>query len=367
MADEAGDKTHAPTAKRLDDARRKGEVAVAAEMRHAVMLGAIWLGSTLLATGLFGLARFSAGLWSHAGSTRIEAGSGQAFTAWLLERVLDLLGPLLLLYFVAAVAIGVAQGRPSFAAARLNLKWSRLNPAAGAKRLFGRQGLVEFGKTLLKCGGVALLCWWSLRPLLDGIGSTVGIAPAVLAALLGRISLDLLHKVLLLVALIAAADFIYQHRSFLSRMRMSLQELKDEHRESDGDPAVKARQRRIGAERARRRMMTAVPTAAVVVTNPTHYAVALKYEHGAMSAPTVVAKGTDQVALRIREMAAEHNIPVLESPPLARALHASADLDRPIPIEHYAAVAEIISFVLRLAKARREGEALPRWQPGTMQ
>jgi len=367
MADEAGDKTHAPTAKRLDDARRKGEVAAAAEMRHAVMLGAIWLGSTILATSLLELGSFSAAMWRHAGSMRVETGSGQAFTAWLLGDLLDRLGPVLLLFFLAAIAIGVAQGRPSFSPARLALKWSRLNPFSGAKRLFGRQGLVEFGKTLLKCGGVALLCWWSLQPLLGGIGSTVGLAPASLAGLLGRISLDLLQRVLLLVLVIAAADFLYQHRAFLARMRMSLQELKDEHRESDGDPAVKARQRRIGAERARRRMMAAVPSAAVVVTNPTHYAVALKYEHGAMSAPTVVAKGTDQVALRIREIAAEHNVPVLESPPLARALHASAELDRPIPVEYYAAVAEIISFVLRLAKARSQGGALPRWQPGAQQ
>ncbi|URD61907.1 flagellar type III secretion system protein FlhB [Sphingomonas sp. KRR8] len=365
MAEDAGEKAHAPTAKRLDDARRKGDVAVAADMRHAVMLGAIWLGGSVIAGTGLQLLQFGSGMWQSAGSLRLEAGSGQSFLAWLFAEMLHRLGPLLMLFFVAAIAIGFTQGRPTFAPSRLSLKWSRLNPASGAKRLFGRQGWVEFAKTLLKCGGVALLCWWSLRPLAGGIGQAVGLEPNRLVLLLGQLTLDLLRHVLLLVVVIAAADSIYQHRSFLSRMRMSLQEMKDEQRDSDGDPAVKARQRRVAAERSRRRMMAAVPSAAVVLTNPTHYAVALKYEHGTMSAPLVVAKGADRIALRIRELAAEHDIPILESPPLARALYASADLDRPIPLEYYAAVAEIISFVLRLAKARSRGQALPRWQPGT--
>jgi len=364
MAEDAGDKSYAPTAKRLDDARRKGEVAVAPETRHVLMLGATWLGSGLIGGGFLKLAELGAGLWSQAGSLRLEPGGGQSLIGWLLGELLWHIGPLLLLFFIAALAIAVVQGRPSFAVARLAPKWSRLNPAAGATRLLGKQGWIEFGKTLLKCGGVGLLCWWSLRPFVGGIGQSVGLSAGAMAAFVGDVSLDLLGHVLWLVVAIAAVDFLYQHRAFLTRMRMSLQEMKDEHRESDGDPAIKARQRRLGAERARRRMMAAVPSAAVVVTNPTHYAVALKYEHGTSGAPVVVAKGTDQIALKIRALAAEHQIPVVESPPLARALHASAELDRPIPIEYYAAVAEIIRFVLRLAQARREGLALPRWQPG---
>lgn len=356
----AEDKSHAPTIKRLEDARRKGEVAVAPEMRHAVMLGAAWLGASLIGQALLTLLQFSAGVWRSAGSLRLAAG-GQGFAGWLMHELAARLGALLALFLLAAIAIGFLQGRPSFAPARLGLKWSRLNPAAGLTRLLGPRGLIEFGKTLLKCAGVALVCWWSLRPLLGGMASVVGLAPSALALVVAGIAHGLLGHVLLLVALIAGADFLYQHRAFLTRLRMSFQELKDEQRESDGDPAVKARQRRIAAERARRRMMAAVPTAAVVVTNPTHYAVALKYAHGDMRAPVVVAKGTDRVAQRIREIAAEHRIPLVESPPLARALHASAELDRPIPVEFYAAVAEIISFVLRLAKARRAGGPLPVW------
>jgi len=353
VSDETDNKTFDPSAKRLEDARKKGEVAVAAEMRHAVMLAAMWVAAASIAVPtLAGLAQFAGGLWGRAGDLRI-ARSAQPFTAWLLSELAWLLGPLLGLFVVAALLIGVAQGRPTLAAARLRPKWSRLNPASGAKRLLGKQGLVEFGKTLLKCFGVATVCWAVLRPHLAALVTTVGMEPLAIAALAGSLVHESLVSVLLLVGAIAAFDLVYQHRSFMSRMRMSQQELKDEHKDSDGDPVVKAKQRQIGAARVRSRMMAAVPSATVVVTNPTHYAVALKYDHGAMRAPTVVAKGADRIALRIRELAAEHKVPVIESPPLARALFASADIDRPIPLDHYAAVAEIISYVLQLARSRR--------------
>ena len=162
----------------------------------------------------------------------------------------------------------------------------------------------------------------------------------------------MIKSVAMLVGALAAFDFIYQRRSFFNRMKMSLQEVKDEHKQSEGDPKIKAKIRQIGIQRARRRMMAAVPTASVIVTNPTHYAVALKYEHGTMAAPVVVAKGMDEIALRIRDVAKAAGVPIIESPPLARALYASAMIDRPIPTEHFKAVAEIIGYVMRLAKKR---------------
>ena len=192
-----------------------------------------------------------------------------------------------------------------------------------------------------------------LRPHVAALDQLVGMHPADILRTAGTLSLLMIKAVLLLVGAIAAFDFLYQHRAFLKRMRMSLQELKDEHKESDGNPEVKARQRQIAAARSRSRMMAAVPGASVIVTNPTHYAIALKYDHGAMRAPVVVAKGTDLVALRIRELATEHKVPIIESPPLARALYAGAEVDRPIPVEFYAAVAEIISTVMKLARERR--------------
>lgn len=350
------DKSFAPTAKRLEDARRKGEVAVAGEMRHALMLlglyGAALFAAPLLLTQLAGLARW---WWEHAGEARIEVDGAHSLATLLLRQLAGLLLPVFGLMLLAAIAIGFVQGRPTLSWSRVKPQWSKLNPAAGLKRQFGPRGLVEFGKTLLKCIGILAVCAIVLRPHLPAIDSSVGMDPLAVLQTAGGLVLVMVKAVLLLVGALALADFVYQHRSFLKRMRMSLQELRDEHKESDGDPAVKARQRQVGAERARQRMMAAVPGASVVITNPTHYAVALRYDHGAMRAPVVVAKGTDLVALRIREIAGEHQVPIVESPPLARALYASAEVERPIPIEHYAAVAEIISYILGLARARRGG------------
>jgi flagellar biosynthetic protein FlhB len=151
---------------------------------------------------------------------------------------------------------------------------------------------------------------------------------------------------------LALFDLIYQRRSWFNKLKMSLQELKDEYKDSEGDPKIKAKIRQIAMQRARRRMMSAVPTASVIITNPTHYAIALSYEHGRMGAPVVVAKGVDAVALRIREIATKAGVPIVENRPLARALYAAVEIEHPIPAEHYAAVAEIIGYVMRIAKAR---------------
>jgi flagellar biosynthesis protein FlhB len=158
---------------------------------------------------------------------------------------------------------------------------------------------------------------------------------------------------LVVIAVIAAADFVYQRQRFLSRHRMSRQELKDELKQSEGDPQIKGRIRQLRQERSRKRMMAAVPEATVVIMNPTHYAVALKYESGKMGAPVCVAKGVDRIALRIREIAEEHDVPVVENPPLARALYASVELEAEVPPEHYKAVAGVIGYVMRLANERK--------------
>ncbi|WP_205479358.1 flagellar biosynthesis protein FlhB [Sphingomonas arenae] len=354
MSEDQDSKTHAPTPKRLEDARRKGEVATAPEMRHAVMLLALLAACAWFATiTVTSVNRLSEGLWGRAEDFRLDPAGAQLLASTLLLELARALLPMLGLFLVAGVAIPFIQGRPTLSRARLKLQWKKLNPFAGLKRLFGPQGLVEFAKTLAKCIAVLLICIWVLRPHLTALDQLVGMHPADILRTAGTLSLTLIKAVLLLVGAIAIFDFLYQHRAFLKRMRMSLQELKDEHKESDGNPEVKARQRQIAAARSRARMMSAIPTASVIVTNPTHYAIALKYDHGAMRAPVVVAKGTDLVALRIRELAAEHRVPIIESPPLARALYAGADVDRPIPVEFYAAVAEIISTVMKLARERR--------------
>ena len=344
-------KTHDPSAKKLEDARTKCEVAVASEMRHAVMLGAILLAFGSIGAGaIAALLQLSAGLWSGAGTLRWEAGGAANQAGGLMGVVAIALGPLLGLLIVAGLLTGVMQGRHTWSATRLKPKWSKLNPFAGLKRMFGPQGWVEFLKTLAKTGAVLIACVLVVRPHLAALPTTVGMDPAELGRTSVGLITQMIGSVLVVVIVIAAADWIYQHRTFLAKMRMSLQELRDEHKDSEGDPQIKARQRQLGMARARNRMMAAVPTASVVITNPTHFAVALRYDHGAMRAPVVVAKGVDTLAFRIRAVAEGAKVPVVESPPLARALYASAQVERPIPIEHYAAVAEVISFVMGLAK-----------------
>jgi flagellar biosynthetic protein FlhB len=244
-------------------------------------------------------------------------------------------------------------GMPSLSWSRVAPKLSKLSPVSGAKRLFGKQALVEFAKTLVKLAVVVTVAVMVLKPHLAALGATVAIAPAELGNVAGGLVVALVKAVAIPVGALALFDLIYQRRTWWSKLKMSLQELKDEHKDSEGDPKIKAKIRQIAMQRSRRRMMAAVPQATVIITNPTHYAVALKYDHGTMNAPVVVAKGVDALALRIRAVATDAGVPLVENRPLARALYASAEIDRPIPTDHYAAVAEIIGYVMRLARERR--------------
>lgn len=346
-------KTQEPTQKKLDDARKKGDVAIAPETRHALMfLAMIFVCGSLGVSAFTRLAGMFIRLWGGADDLSLEPEGAQAFATGLLAEFGTALAPVLGLLLAFAVLILFVQGRPTLAWSRLQPKWSKLSPVAGLGRLFGVRGLVEFAKTLAKfvvVSTVAVLVVWPKAAALDEL---IGMGPEAVARTAGALVVMMLKAVALLVGALALFDWVYQRRSFLSRMRMSIQEVKDEHKESEGDPHVKARIRSIAVERARRRMMSAVPRASVVITNPTHYAVALRYDHGKMAAPVVVAKGVDAVALKIREIATGAKVPIVESPPLARALFASAELDRPIPTEHYKAVAEIIGYVMRLARGR---------------
>jgi flagellar biosynthetic protein FlhB len=231
----------------------------------------------------------------------------------------------------------------------LKPQFSRVSPMAGLKRLFGREALVQFIKGLVKIaivGAVASTVLWNER---DRLESLTRMEAAVLMPAVLALCLKLLTGVLAIYAFLALGDAVYQRISWIKRQRMSKRELKEEFKEQEGNPEIKARLRQIRAARVKRRMMKAVPEATVVVTNPTHYAVALKYEKG-MAAPVCVAKGLDSLALRIRAVATEHGVAVVENPPLARALHATVEVDDEIPVEHYKAVAEVIGYVLRLRR-----------------
>jgi flagellar biosynthetic protein FlhB len=231
----------------------------------------------------------------------------------------------------------------------LKPKLSKISPGAGFKRIFGKQAVANFVKGLFKVvalGAVMTVVLWPERHRLEAM---VHFDPAALIGVTAGMTMHLLGAVVAMLAAVAVADYFFQYRQWYERQKMTLQEMKEEYKQSEGDPHVKGRIRQLRQQRMKKRMMAAVPKASVIITNPTHYSVALAYDRG-MAAPVCVAKGIDHAAFKIREIAKQHDIPIVENVPLARSLYATVDIDEEIPAEHYHAVAEIIGFVMRLKR-----------------
>jgi flagellar biosynthetic protein FlhB len=263
------------------------------------------------------------------------------------------LGVPLLLLMIAAVAGNLMQHRLVWSGESLKPKLSKISPLAGAKRIFGKQAAANFAKGVFKVaalGAVMTAILWPERHRLDAM---VRFDPAAILGATTTLTLQLLGAVVALLALVAIADYFFQYRQWFERQKMSLREMKEEFKQSEGDPHIKGRIRQLRHARMKKRMMAAVPKASVIITNPTHYAVALSYDRG-MSAPVCVAKGVDSIALKIREVAKAHDIPIIENVALARALHATVEIDDEIPVEHYHAVAEIIGYVMGLTRGLSE-------------
>lgn len=350
MADK-DQKTHDPTSKRIEDARRKGDAPQAPEARHAA--GFVAMLVVLGALGVHAFTRMAvllAGLMERADQFRVDPAGAQAMASGLAMQLAAIFAPLFATLVAFALLGSLSQGLPTITWSRVAPNFGKLSPVAGAKRLLGVQALIEFAKTLAKLAMVLVAAVMILRPHLVALDTLIGVDALDLGKTARALVAMLVTAIAYPVLALALFDWIYQRRTWFAKLRMSLQEIKDEHKDADGDPRIKAKIRQIAQQRARRRMMAAVPKASVVITNPTHYAVALRYDHGQMGAPVVVAKGVDAVALRIREVATAAGVPIVENRPLARALHASVEIDRAIPVEHYAAVAEIIGYVMRLAK-----------------
>jgi flagellar biosynthetic protein FlhB len=265
---------------------------------------------------------------------------------WALFAALGI--PLLMLMLVA-IAGNILQHRLVWSGESLKPKLSKISPMEGAKRIFGKQAVANFAKGLFKLialGSVMTAILWPERHRLE---SMLRFDPAaVLGAVVGM-AVHLMGAVVAMLAVVAIADYFFQYRQWYERQKMSLRDMKEEFKQSEGDPHIKGRIRQLRHARMKKRMMAAVPKASVVITNPTHFSVALSYERG-MSAPVCVAKGADLIALKIREIAGEHNIPIVENVPLARALYATVEIDEEIPVEHYHAVAEIIGYVMGLKR-----------------
>ncbi len=347
--DEDFQRTEAPTEKRLEEARARGDVPRSQEIKNAAILAGglavLALCTTLIAQSLQPLFMTFLG---RAHDIPVDQTGARMLGTDLVLKLLLILAPALGVMTVAALGGGLSQGRPTISWDKVTPKWSKLSPIGGFKRLFGAQAWVEFLKTLLKFGVVGAAVIYFVWPSADRAVSLAVSEPVSMLHLMRSVCVKLFIAVLVMVIVMAIVDYGWQYFSFMARMRMTKQEMKEEHKESEGDPLIKARVRALRMERARKRMMAAVPTADVVITNPTHYSIALKYDHGKMGAPRVVAKGVDHIAAKIRELAATHKIPLVENPPLARALYASVDIDAEIPEEHYKAVAEVISYVMRL-------------------
>jgi flagellar biosynthetic protein FlhB len=355
MADDHDDteKTEDPTQKRLDDAIKRGDVVKSQEVNAWFVLAA----AALILLSFAGpmstqLTVIFRGVLEN--SWRFPADGGglmRIFRELSLETLAAVAIPFLLM-MLAALGGNAIQHRLVWSTESLAPKLSKISPLAGAKRLFSKQSVANFVKGLLKLavvGAVATMLLWPARRKLEGLVAT---DPVAIAPLSRSLTLQLFGGVVAILAVIAAIDYLFQYRTWYERQKMSLREIRDEFKESEGDPKIKAKIRQLRASRMRKRMMAAVPSATVVITNPTHFAVALQWERG-MTAPICVAKGQDLIALKIREVAAANNVPIIENPPLARTLHATVEIDEEIPTEHYKAVADVIGYVMRLNGSAR--------------
>jgi flagellar biosynthesis protein FlhB len=352
-------KTEEATPRRLEQAREKGDgvktmdlgsfATLATAAAVCVMAGG-WLSRNMAAQ----LMPF----FQHPQDMTLEGHGGiEVFRYALMAGA-----PALLIVMVATGAAGAGasliQTGLRLTPSKLKPDWSKLSIPKGLHRMFGPDGLMQFVKSLVKVLMTGAIAYWVLNPVVAQFASLSALDPAAMLPFCMDILKRLVFAVCALTLTVAGADWLWQRQRFMHRMKMTREEVKEDFKQADGDPHVKARQRQIRHQRARQRMMQAVPEATVVVMNPTHYAVALKYEQGEDAAPLCVAKGLDTLALRIRAVAEEAGVPVIEDAPLARALYAAVDIDEMIPPAHYEAVAKIIGFILGAAQRRAAARPL---------
>ncbi len=355
MADEPdeSEKTEDPSEKKLREAQEKGNVVKSQEVNSWFMLTAATLVVLIFSNNMAGQLSFSMqSFLLDAHDYSLDGRGGIVILQTILWAILAAIALPFGVFIVAAVAGNLVQHGFLFQTETMQPKLSKISPLAGLKRLFSSTSLVNFSKSLAKLLIVTTLIGLIMWPSSDSLEIMVALEPAALLPHVKVLTVKILGAVIALYSVIAVLDYSYQRQQWWNKLKMTAQEVKDEYKQQEGDPTVKAKIRQIRMERGRKRMMSAVPEASVVITNPTHYAIALKYERG-MAAPICMAKGVDALALKIREVATEHDIPLFENPPLARALHATVEVDDEIPEEHYKAVAEVIGFVMRQNDKKR--------------
>jgi flagellar biosynthesis protein FlhB len=350
----ADNRTEKPTPRRLTKAREKGQIARSREVPSALVL----VGG-LMVLSYWG-EHMTGALMAEMRRTlllNVPRDLTVNYIGTLLRDVAVRVGvavvPLGLVCLAVSVAANVAQGGLVFAPQALALKFDKLNPANGAKRLLSKNGAAELAKGLALVAVVAIMTWQVVSKYLPIYPRLVLMDTRQLLHWTSAISFDLFVRVGIFLLVIAAGDYAFQRYRFLDSLKMTKQEVKEEYRDLEGDPQIKSRIRRLQREMARKRMMADVPKADVVITNPTHFAVALSYKADSMEAPKVVAKGAGFLALKIKELALQHEVPLVENRPLAQTLYKTVDVGATIPVSLYKAVAEILAYIFRARNAWR--------------
>lgn len=354
MAEEEQDqKTEAPTGKRLEEARGQGQVPISREASTWVLFVGVLIAVAFFVPEMSRQMVLALRVFiemPHAISLD-DNGLQRVFFDVLLQIGMATIGVFAIL-LTAAVLGTMLQTGFFFSFETIRPKFERLNPLAGLQRFISPSSLIELGKSVAKLVVLGGMSYLVLVPVVKVLPSLSGRTLMDLIAFLHQQAIHLIIMLMVVFTGIAIVDLLYQRFHYIKSLRMTKAEVKDEFRQQEGDPAIKSRLRAIRVERARKRMMAQVPKADVVVTNPTHYAIALQYDKDKMDAPTVLAKGINRIAERIRDVALEHDIPLVSNPPLARALYDTVELDQEIPTQHYRAVAEVISYVYKLKKRK---------------
>ncbi|CCQ74104.1 flagellar biosynthesis protein FlhB [Magnetospira sp. QH-2] len=353
MAEDDSEKSEEPTDRKLSRAREEGQTASSQEIKSWGILAAGTLLMMTVAPGMFDdikevLRKFI----ESSSSIPLDFPHIHLMLVRTGQEVVGAVWPLFIILVLVALAVNLVQTGLIWAPKKIQPKLSTISPIAGFKRLFSLKAVMELVKGVFKIGVVTFVSVIFVVPMVTDMAVIPSMPLPILLDRLKELALTMLGATVVVTAVIAALDYTFQRWSYLKGLRMSQQEVKDEHKQTEGDPKVKSKIRSLRMQRARERMMAAVPQADVVITNPTHYSVAMKYDMEDMAAPVVVAKGIDEVALRIREVAEENDVPLIENAPLAQALYATVELDEEVPPEHYKAVAEVIGYVMRMKGAQ---------------
>jgi flagellar biosynthetic protein FlhB len=370
MSEENDDasKTEDPSQRKLEEARKKGQIPASRELTHFFMMLAFvffvfTIGPQMARDGTNILAPYI----TKPDEFEITGGGVSDILRHVVFGLFIILGFTFLATIVAALIPAVVQRKVVFSTEHIQPKLNKISPLSGFKRIFGMKALVEFIKNFIKILVVAIITVMVVRPYMHELpGLMRATDESIMMDYAQMITGKVLVAICIFLFLLSIIDYIYQRFIIMKSLRMSKQELKDEYKQQEGDPHVKQKLKQIRRERARKRMMANVPKADVIITNPTHFAVALQYDSATMPAPKVLAKGTDDVALRIRELATKNKVPIVRNPPLARILYDTTEIDKEIPVEHYQAVAKIIGYVYRLKGKTPKEPVAPKNKSVTM-